>query len=64
MTLVEHAGKQVVPLWINGEAYPLKPERFIEVMNAAEGRLAHYAQGGDEAGAVAAVEAAAAAFPA
>ncbi|KAK7739093.1 hypothetical protein SLS62_011315 [Diatrype stigma] len=64
MPFVEHAGKQVVPLWVNGEARPLQPERYIEVIHAAEGRLAHYAQGADEADALAAVEAAVAAFPA
>lgn len=63
MPFVEHAGKQVVPLWINGEARSLQPERLIDVISATEGRVAHYAQGADEADAIAAVEAAAAAFP-
>lgn len=63
MAFVEHSGKQVVPLWINGEARPLQPSRFIEVVNASEDRVAHHAQGADVADAIAAVEAAATAFP-
>lgn len=62
MTFFTHDDKQVVPLWINGQASPLNAERFFEVINAQENRTVHYAQGANEANAKAAVDAAAAAF--
>ncbi|KAH0525892.1 hypothetical protein TsFJ059_009295 [Trichoderma semiorbis] len=60
---VEHNGRQVVPLWIGGEAVPLCPERMFPVVNAAEERIVHYAQSSSIDEAKAACDAAAAAFP-
>ncbi|KAF3074858.1 hypothetical protein CFAM422_003207 [Trichoderma lentiforme] len=62
--VVEEQGQHIVPLWINGRAHPIVQERVIEVINAAEGNVVHYAQCADADDAKAAVEAAAAAFPA
>lgn len=62
--VVEEQGQHIVPLWINGRALPIVQERVIEVINAAEGNVVHYAQCADANDAKAAVEAAAGAFSA
>lgn len=62
MTFINYNDKQVVPLWINGEASSPTAERFFEVINAQENKTVHYAQGANEVDAKAAVDAAAAAF--
>ncbi|UNI16357.1 hypothetical protein JDV02_002793 [Purpureocillium takamizusanense] len=61
---LEHAGKQVVPLWCNGENCTIRPDNLFEVVHAADGTVAHYAQSATVADAQAAVEAARDAFPA
>lgn len=62
MAFIEHSGKQVIPTWMNGKAQPLEPSRFLQVTNAREDRVVHFAQGADAADARAAVDAAAEAF--
>ncbi|KAK4500350.1 hypothetical protein PRZ48_008539 [Zasmidium cellare] len=62
MAFVEHSGKQVIPLWIGGKPQPLESTRFLEVTNARDSKVVHYAQGADAADAKAAVDAAAEAF--
>lgn len=62
MVFIAHDDKQVVPLWINGEASAINAERIFEVVNAYENRIVHYAQGANEVDAKAAVDAAAATF--
>ncbi len=59
---LEHAGKQVVPLWYDGEDCNLNPNNIFEVIHAADGTVAHHAQSASVADAQAAVDAAQAAF--
>ena len=60
---VKQGDRDVVPLWINGEALPLASERIYEVINAAEDKIVHYGQSASVEDAKAACDAAAAAFP-
>ncbi|RDK38387.1 ALDH-like protein [Aspergillus phoenicis ATCC 13157] len=54
---------RVVPLWINGQAAPLVPERIYEIVNAVENKVVHHAQGADVEEAKSACDAAAAVYP-
>ena len=62
MTFIEHSGKRIVPLWINGQAPAPEPSRLLEVTNAREARIVHHTQEADANDARAAVDAAAVAF--
>ena len=53
----------MVPLWVNGQASPLIPERIYEVVNALENKVVHHTQSTGVEEAKASCEATAAAFP-
>lgn len=45
MPLIEHKERQVVPVWINGEAQTINEGSLIEVFSSNQARVVHYAQG-------------------
>lgn len=62
MPFIQHNERQVVPVWINGAAYPTDETRFIEVTSAAQAKVVHLAQGASDDAARAAADAAWTAF--
>ncbi|KAH8809421.1 Aldehyde/histidinol dehydrogenase [Xylogone sp. PMI_703] len=62
MGFITSNNKQIVPVWINGEAQEIHDDRLIEVVSAEKGGVVHYAQGASPETASAAADAALVAF--
>lgn len=62
MVFVQVGDKQVVPIWINGDAQPIDESCLIEVVSSEQGKVVHYAQGATVETARKAVDASWAAF--